>query len=107
MEAITEILIQKGITGVFILLLVYAISMIYKQAMETRQKHLDDMAKKDRESNELEREFRQYLSDSNTMLMRVIEEHNDIMREFNKNSMRSSIVFEQLMKAIERNKLKV
>ena len=102
MDAIVHVLTEKGITGVFILALVYAISFIYKQASETRQKHLDDLAKKEQESNELEREFRTHLMSTEAKLMQLMKEHTKVTEKFSENIIRSDVITERLIEAVEK-----
>ena len=73
MEAITNILAHEGMTGVLILLLIFAIRKIYNQANA-----------EDNESRQLEKEFREYLMETHSELTQIIKGNTEAFKEFSK-----------------------
>jgi HD superfamily phosphodiesterase len=92
MEIVSKALVEYGMTGVFILVLIFAVSKMYNQSAELRKWYEDEVVKreqskerKEKENNELEREFRSYLMHTQSELTKIIKENTEAFKEFSKN----------------------
>jgi len=102
MAAITEELLKQGITGIFILLLVFAIRKIFMQVTEQINDMRKYMETKEEENKGLETSFRSYLIDTQKKHLQIIDENTKAFREYAKHIERSNEVNERVLDELKR-----
>lgn len=93
METILGILAHEGMTGVLIILLIFAIRAIYKQANA-----------EEKASSLLEKEFREYLVKTQGELTQIIRENAEAFKEFSKSIIEFNLINRQVFNELKKGK---
>ncbi len=102
MDAVIEILVKQGITGVFILLLVFAIKKIFFQVTEQITSMRNYLDEKEDENKELEANFRNYLIETQKKHLQIIDENTKAFRDYSQRIERSNEVTKAVLEELKR-----
>ena len=85
MEVFSKYLIEYGMTGVFILALLFALRAIYLQFSKQVEDIKESLETEKKEHIELQDEFREYLKDTKKEYLAIIRDNTIAFKEFSKN----------------------
>lgn len=84
MEQIVKVLLEYGMTGIFIIVLIYGNVRVFKYASNLRASYSEELKQKEQEATEIKMDFRKHLLEENAKLMNVIEGNSLALKEFSK-----------------------
>ena len=100
MEAISTALAEYGMTGVFILVLIFALKKIYDQFFNQVNDIRKRLEEKEEENNNLEKEFRDYLMETRNDHLQIIKDNTEALRDISKNIIEFNYQNQQVTKVL-------
>ncbi len=102
MEVVTKILIEHGMTGIFIIVLLFSMKIFFKQVLLFKKEYDNEIKGKENDNKLLSEEFRGYLMEMQKTHLEIIKENSEAYKGFSLQIKRANNINERLVKELER-----